>query len=166
MEFDKSRVYTAVNADELEVGSMVIVADSLDILRNKVLYEDEDLISKLTRVEDETYPERFCVNGVDWMLAYLVTPAENQRTPKYKPFSNTETAYKTIAAHGGWVKQGRTYYFVTGLDIGCDDGNEIQLHECWFSALFVCENFIFADDGTPVGEKVEDCDIEEDSSNE
>ena len=31
MEFDKSKVYTALNADELEVGSMVIVADSLPV---------------------------------------------------------------------------------------------------------------------------------------
>lgn len=27
MEFDKSRVYTALNADELKVGSQVIVGD-------------------------------------------------------------------------------------------------------------------------------------------
>ena len=160
MKFDKSRVYTAVNADELEVGSMVIIADSLDVLRNKVLYEDEDLIYKLTRVKDETYPGRFCVNGVDWMLAYLVTPAENQRTPKYKPFSNTETAYKTIAAHGGWIKQDRVYHFVTGLDIGYGGDNEIQFFGSWYPARFVCENCTFADDGTPVGEKIEDGDNE------
>ena len=29
MEFDKSRVYTALNADELKVGSQVIVGDSV-----------------------------------------------------------------------------------------------------------------------------------------
>ena len=155
MEFDKSRVYTALNADELEVGSMVIVADSLQGLKDRVnkSASDEDYISRIGSILPETAIHRFkTLWGGEYPLAYLISPPEK---PEYKPFSDTETAYKTIAAHGGWVKQGRTYYFVTGLDIGCDDSNEIQLHECWFSALFVCENFIFADDGTPVGEKVE-----------
>lgn len=29
MEFDKSRVYTAVNADELKIGSKCIFADTI-----------------------------------------------------------------------------------------------------------------------------------------
>ena len=29
MEFDKSRVYTALNADELKVGCKVIIADDI-----------------------------------------------------------------------------------------------------------------------------------------
>ena len=36
MKFDKSRVYTALNADELKVGSKVIVADSVRALKNAV----------------------------------------------------------------------------------------------------------------------------------
>lgn len=36
MEFDKSRVYTSVNADELKVGSEVICANNLDSLKCKV----------------------------------------------------------------------------------------------------------------------------------
>lgn len=33
MEFDESRVYTALNADKLEVGSKVITADTLKQLK-------------------------------------------------------------------------------------------------------------------------------------
>ena len=156
MEFDKSRVYSALNADELEVGSTVIVADSLQGLKDRVnkSASDEDYISRIGSILPETAIHRFkTLWGGEYPLAYLISPPKE---PEYKPFSNSETAYKTIAAHGGWVKRGRTYYFVTGLDIGCGDGEEIQLHGCWFSALFVCENCTFADDGTPVGEKVED----------
>lgn len=36
MEFDKSRVYTAVNADELKIGSKCIFADTLGALSAKV----------------------------------------------------------------------------------------------------------------------------------
>ena len=155
MEFDKSRVYTALNADELEVGSMVIVADSLQGLKDRLskFSLDKDYAGSIGSILPETAIHRFKTSiGNEYPLAYLISPPEK---PEYKPFSDTETAYKTIAAHGGWVKRGRTYYFVTGLDIGCGDGNEIQLHGCWFSALFVCENCTFADDGTPVGEKIE-----------
>lgn len=33
MDFDKSKVYTALNADELKLGSKVIVADDLKTLK-------------------------------------------------------------------------------------------------------------------------------------
>ena len=155
MEFDKSRVYTALNADELEVGSMVIVADSLQGLKDRLskFAFDENYAIRIGSILPETAIHRFKTSvGNEYPLAYFISPPKK---PEYKPFSSSETAYKTITAHGGWVKRGRTYYFVTGLDIGCGDGNEIQLHGCWYPARFVCENCTFADDGTPVGEKVE-----------
>ena len=36
MEFDKNKVYTALNADELKVGSKVIVANYLESLKAQV----------------------------------------------------------------------------------------------------------------------------------
>jgi len=40
MEFDKSKVYTTLNADELKIGSKVIVADDLGTLKQmEVNYE-------------------------------------------------------------------------------------------------------------------------------
>lgn len=41
MKFDKSKLYTAVNADELKVGSKVFVADNLEELRTEVEYESK-----------------------------------------------------------------------------------------------------------------------------
>ena len=156
MEFDKSRVYTALNADELEVGSMVIVADSLQGLKDRVnkSASDEDYISRIGSILPETAIHRFkTLWGGEYPLAYLISPPKK---PKYKPFSDTETAYKTIAAHGGWVKRGCTYQLITWIDIGRADGNEICFYGNWHSARSICENCTFVDDGTPVGEKVED----------
>ena len=156
MEFDKSRVYTALNADELEVGSMVIVADSLQGLKDRLskFSLDKDYAGSIGSILPETEIHRFKTSvGNVYPLAYLISPPEKS---EYKPFSDTDTAFKTITAHGGWIKQGSVYHFVTGLDIGCGDGNEIQLHGCWYPARFVCENCTFTDDGTPVGEKIED----------
>ncbi len=164
MEFDKSRVYTALNADELEVGSMVIVADSLQGLKDRVnkSASDEDYISRIGSILPETAIHRFKTSGGNkYSLAYLISPPEK---PEYKPFSDTKTAYKTITAHGGWIKQGSVYHFVTGLDIGYGGDDEIQFFGSWYPARFICENCTFADDDTPVGEKVEDSDTEEDSA--
>ena len=165
MEFDKSRVYTALNADELEVGSMVIVADSLFILRNTVKNADKKFIVKLTGIADEMAPERFCVNGIAWAFAYLVSLSKSKKTPKYKPFSNSETAYKTIAAHGRWLKmKGGGYLTIAGINIERENNEEILVGRFWHSAQDVFDACVFADDGSPVGEKIEDSDTEEDGA--
>ena len=155
MEFDKSRVYTALNADELEVGSKVIVADSLQGLKDKFskFTFDENYAICIGSILPETEMHRFkTAMGNVYPLAYFISPPEK---PEYKPFSDTKTAYKTITAHGGWIKQGSVYHFVTGLDIGYGGDDEIQFSRNWYPARFICENCTFADDGTPVGEKVE-----------
>lgn len=77
MEFDKSKVYTALNADELKVGSKVIVADSMTILKDHVNYHDR--ICVLDNIENEDYTNRFFVNDVRWNLAYLVSEPEEKK---------------------------------------------------------------------------------------
>ena len=161
MEFDKSRVYTAQNADELEVGSTVIVADSLQGLKDKVskFAFDENYAIRIGSILSKIEIHRFKTTGGDtYSLAYLISPPKK---PEYIPFSDTETAYKTITAHGGWVKHNSYHYVpITGIDIDTDDdgnyGISLQISGSWYSAKTVVNGFLFADDGTPVGEKVED----------
>ena len=73
MEFDINRVYTSVNADELKVGSKVIVADSLAWLRR---YVDEDRPSEtLKRVGNDESQYRFIMTDEsEYALAYLIEP--------------------------------------------------------------------------------------------
>ena len=83
MEFDKSRVYTALNADELKVGSEVIVASDLASLKGRVaLYNegDDKYVTVITSIQDELYADRFGIGtitnkyvGTYWSLAYLVS---------------------------------------------------------------------------------------------
>lgn len=155
MEFDKSRVYTALNADELKIGSEVIVADVLQDLKDKI--KKSCVAVHLKEILSETSPFRFKIkNGTAYSFAYLISPPKE---PKYKPFSDTETAYKTITAHGGWIKEKSTeeLRFIFGIDMNDKD---FQLHTnfSWRSAKDVFEDCVFADDGTPVGVKVEDDD--------
>ncbi len=77
MEFDKTRVYTALNADELKIGSRVILADTLKFLKQSV--ENDDDIRTLTCIGDEDHEERFFSNLSTWHLAYLVSEPEEKK---------------------------------------------------------------------------------------
>lgn len=71
MEFDKSRVYTALNADELKVGSKIIVADNMKYLKEAVEAADVCILQNIA-TEYSTF--RFIAedNGEAYALAYLV----------------------------------------------------------------------------------------------
>ena len=60
MEFDKSRVYTAVNADELRAGDKVIVANSLYYLKKQV--EEDDVTDEIMYIATDTNDKRFRVD--------------------------------------------------------------------------------------------------------
>lgn len=88
MKFDKNRVYTAINADELPIGSKVIAADNLASLKKKVAaFYDENVIGYITEVCDiisENCESRFkivernydrCLYSY-YKLAYLVAEPE------------------------------------------------------------------------------------------
>lgn len=81
MEFDKSRVYTAVNADELKVGSKVIVADALGTLFQVVVNWPENAEPReLSDILTSDHKDRFCIEGVGvWNLAYLVSEPEEKK---------------------------------------------------------------------------------------
>ena len=81
MEFDIKRVYTAVNADELKVGSKVYVSDILSELKEFVI-NDKPFITTLKEIQDESHVSRFRVDTFDmclstqFTLAYLVSEPE------------------------------------------------------------------------------------------
>lgn len=155
MEFDKSKVYTALNADELKEGDKVLLADNLEDLKNLVKDDDSPIILAAIAYEDQQF--RFKSTADLWYaLAYLVFSPPK---PKYKPFSDTETAYKTISAHGGWIKTVTgEYLMITGIDIGVRTNKAIFVKRHWYSTQAAFDSCIFADDGSPLGEKVEDDD--------
>ena len=99
MEFDKSRVYTAVNADELPIGSKCVFADTIQGLKER------KYIDTLIGIADERRVCRFASeHGSDWKyaLAYLIEPPAE---PKYKPFESVEKAMDAIKKHGGWLER-------------------------------------------------------------
>ena len=153
MKFDKSKVYTALNADELKVGSKVYVSDNMYYLRECVEDNFESCI--LTRVMSEKEAKRFGIDDKSnekWQLAYLIEPPAE---PKYKPFSSVEKAMETIIQHGGWVKDKKNN--VQLLVVGFDDDNVFILgngYSCSYIGLFL--DYVFVNDGSPCGKLVEE----------
>lgn len=78
MEWDISRVYTAVNADEVKVGSKVIVGNNLSELKYRF---ESGAITTIAHIRDENYNNRFEV--IEWRdccnLCYLISEPEEKK---------------------------------------------------------------------------------------
>ena len=146
MKFDKSKVYTALNADELKIGSKCIFANCLADLMDAVENDKKNQVGRFTKAFNCDYIARFCDNyGGNFVLAYLVeSPAE----PKYKPFENIEEAMDAIKRHGGWIK-----YKVSGRSslVFAYDEETITISDDELDTNTLFLTYVFADDGNPCG---------------
>jgi hypothetical protein len=78
MTFNKDRVFTSLNADELRAGDKVIVAYNLYGLKEQVKMFTESAIDVIEVIQDEDYFNRFKIkHGESFPLAYLVERKEN-----------------------------------------------------------------------------------------
>ena len=85
MEFDKTRVYSACNADEVKVGSKGYFADSINELKKKV-NEGNELLT-LVKIYGEESATRFSVSTISsYILFYLV---EEPKEKVYRPYNDT-----------------------------------------------------------------------------
>lgn len=84
MEFDYNKVYTAANADKLEIGSKVYVAKNLRALREQVC-EQQNTLCILTNIRSEEFQDRFVTKFVSdgtmimSTLVYLVSEPEKKK---------------------------------------------------------------------------------------
>ena len=76
MDLDRKRIYTSVNAGELEPGDKVIVANNIGQLIDKV--KQDYPVKEINGYADGYKERRFLVNdGFSYALAYLVERKEN-----------------------------------------------------------------------------------------
>ena len=156
MEFDKSRVYTALNADELPIGSKCIFADTVKALRKKVQEEDfAQYVQPFIRLYDNGYDVQFLADCYTYNYAYLIEPPSK---PKYRPFESVDKAMEAIKAHGRYVI--KTNNKMSAFRVTEDDEDQeesrIFIDSHWYSLQELCRLFVFADDGSPCGELVEE----------
>lgn len=155
MEFDKSRVYTALNADELPIGSKCFFANNLAEL--KIHVEHEFAPNILIKVLAEDHENRFAADFYqgEYPLVYLVEPAET----KYRPFISYENLITAIKRHGTAIREKknknssiRIYAITVGGAIMAFEGESFGV----YPPSELLENYVFADDDSPCGELVEE----------
>lgn len=154
MTFDKSRVYTAVNAEELPIGSKCIFADTIRGLRRKI-EENTTRVETFYRLHNNGGDDSFVGNDCAYCYAYLIEPSAEQR---YKPFASEEKEIEVIKKHGGWVKEKTSgdLKLISCVGKFSDTIPSICVGSSYFTPTTLLEDFVFADDGTPCGELVEE----------
>lgn len=144
MEFDKSRVYTALNADELSVGSRCIFSDTYGDLHDAVIDDVntstlDSISSPYTKMRfvDETYRT--------WYFAYLVSEPGK---PQYCCYDTIDEAFKDIQKHGWWIvhkETGESFYVVAKTR------RSLRIYASALDCVDLLNDHAFADDSTPCG---------------
>ena len=126
MEFDKSKVYTALNADEVKIGSKCIFANNLDSLKCKV--EEGTDIRPIVQILNDSYERRFKtdVRG-EYPFAYLISE------PEEKKLKWTDLKLGDVIRH----KSTKVEYLITGIHYDdkcvffCGDWADDEELEAW-----------------------------------
>lgn len=165
MEFDKSKVYTLLTADEVKVGSKGYFAHSLGVLKTAVLREDNEMFGEIIKILDDTAPCRFGIKDDEFIydeyaLFYLVEePKENG----FRPYKNVDEMIDHFCSHFKQVPQAHQMPLIwiksktTGFrHLITDYSNNSERCRCiWigsFSLNFkdLSDKYIYLDD-TPCG---------------
>jgi len=88
MKFDKTKVYTALSADEVKIGSIGFVGDTMFGLREKVAGGPEKYsLVEIVGINDDNLSSRFIVQNdgyQTWQLFYFVEEPEEKKPRPYK----------------------------------------------------------------------------------
>lgn len=89
MKFDESKVYTALNADEIKVGSKGYFADSIGLLKECVTREKKAYYGKIESIYHEAIAARFSIeNDGSYIFFYLIE--EEPQEKKLRPYRDTD----------------------------------------------------------------------------
>ena len=105
MEFDKSKSYTALNADEVKIGSKGYFADNLKALKEAVEQERYENYEEIAEILDEDYESRFLMKGdckYRFTLFYL---AEEPQEKKFRPYKDTDEMIDHFCRHFELIPQ-------------------------------------------------------------
>ena len=151
MNFDKSKVFTTLNADELKVGSKGYFTDNIKSLESVVQSEDYLAFGELEKIQEPNMSCRFRMkdSNTSFNLFYLVEEPEEE---KFRPYSNPEEMIedfkKRYNAYSGWsgkdnpmynpmiwIKSKTTGFRHLVTDYGCGDGGPCNKSCIWIGSF-------------------------------
>ena len=162
MKFDKSKVYTALNADEVKVGSKGYYADCLKDLEERVNSDNKTYYDTLVGIDPTSEVYRFKTGAAFssvYALFYLVEEPEKK---KLRPYRDTDEMVDHFCRHFNlipqdhrlptlWIKNDYNKYLITRV-------NENTVTLCvendvyTFSLSVLAEDYTWLD-GSPCGIK-------------
>lgn len=91
MKFDKSKVYSALNADEVPIGSVGFVSNNMLELKDKVSRSDSFIPVSVTKILSDAFIGRFIVDNDtgNYPLFYLLKKSKKSKK-RYYPYLNTD----------------------------------------------------------------------------
>ena len=155
MKFEKSKVYSALNAEDLPIGSKCIFADTVRGLQKRVQNETAaNYVEVFVKLYNNGADDQFVADCYTYNYAYLIEPPGE---PKYYPFESVEKAMGAIKKHGGWVKDKTTddLKLLTSIGKISDSVDSIGVGGSYYTFTTFLDRYVFADDGSPCGELVE-----------
>lgn len=167
MTFDKTKVYTALNADEVKVGSIGYVADSIYELREAVeAGPDSVAMSKITMINNDSCSNRFIIQNSSQLAYNLFYLVEGPKEKMPRPYIDTAEMLRDFAdrfdllSHDDrlpamWLKHSHTCYLVvcvlnTSVSIIAPD---VGVHTLLMEELFNDYTYL---DGSVIGVKEEE----------
>lgn len=125
MEFDKSKVFTALNADEVKVGSKGYYADTIKDLRDIVEQEYGGwCYREIEKITEDSYSSRFKIkDNCCYTFFYLV---EEPKGKKLRPYKDTGEMINHFCQHFKlapqehcfpvlWIKNNYNKYLITRI---------------------------------------------------
>lgn len=162
MKFDKSKVYTALNADEVKVGSKGYYADCPKALEERVNSDNKTYYDTLIGITPTSEVYRFKIGAAfssEYALFYLVEEPEKK---KLRPYRDTDEMVDHFCRHFNlipqdhrlptlWIKNGYNKYLITRV-------NENTVTLCIENDVYTFSLSVLADDytyldGSPCGIK-------------
>ena len=135
MEFDKSRIYTMVNVDEVKLGSVGYFADNIYSLQQAVQYNEKGYFGKVEDIKDNYTGFRFVAdNGACFSLFYLV---EEPGKEEFRPYKDVDEMVEDFVKRFNVNVQP---YEMPLIWIKTEDADKKYLIVRFASAVTICHN--------------------------
>lgn len=170
MLFKENKIYSAVNADEVKVGSIGFFATNMKDLQKAVEGEYASAYYEVKEICDTDKERRFTAKAVPsgsvetFPFFYLVEDPKPKK--EYRPYESTDELMEDFRkricgfAYEGnlpfvWIKEknGGDGYLITGFIK--DDSNTycVLIGTCFISLAVLFESYTYID-GSPCGKKI------------
>lgn len=128
MNFNKNKVYTALNADELKVGSKILVSNCISDLKEQVAnYKNGDTRELINICSESSLDGRFETIGNLYHFAYLISE------PGEKKLKVTDLEVGDIITNGKYIAM------VIEIDKDCGDGFPVLAGHNWLNDIELTE---------------------------